>query len=110
LKCEFPYLSAPSNTAGEIRLGQIEITPDTWHHAAVTYDGKALTAYLDGALVTNTTDCAGSLITTANPLLIGRRNGDHGEVGRFKGALDNIRIYKVGLSAEEVQTLFQLGR
>jgi hypothetical protein len=52
----------------------------------------------------------GVLTNTPWPLLIGRRAGDHHESGRFPGALDNLRIYKVPLSAGEIKTLHKLGR
>jgi hypothetical protein len=109
-KCEYPYLKAGTQEKAEIKVGQVEITPDVWHHTVVTYDGQSLNLYLDGVLQTNATDCTGILATTPNPLLIGRRAGDHGEVGRLRGDLDNIRIYKVGLSAKEIQALYKLGR
>jgi hypothetical protein len=111
--CEYPYVPpggvTGTNKLPEVKVGPVEITPDVWHHAAVTYDGKCLSLYLDGTLTTNRQE-AGTLTNTPNQLLIGRRAGDNHEVGRFQGAMDNIRIYKTALSAEEVKTLFKLGR
>jgi hypothetical protein len=129
LNGEFPFKKAKSGENSEIRIGGVEITPNTWHHVAATYDGKNMLFYLDGAVQTNASlslvgdaggaqpsvqtndlDCAGALAVLHNPLLIGRREGDHGNVGRLRGAMDLIRIYKVALSAKEIAALFEAGR
>jgi len=74
------------------------ITPDAWHHAAFSYDGKDLRVYLDGKQVA---------VTAANrprkpgtlPLAIGRRQDAY---SYFRGDLDEVRVYGRALSAPEV--------
>ena len=95
--------------AEEASVGAVEVTPNTWHHVAVTYDGKVLRLYLDG-VVTHTLEKSGALQTTANPIRIGTRAFGARPEFRIKGALDAIRLYKVGLSPEEVERLHKAGR
>jgi hypothetical protein len=85
-----------------------------WHHIAVTYKGKDVTAYYDGKLATNHVYQGRglNLLTTAAgyPLAFGHKSNPLGEMGTFwSGKLDEVRFYHGTLSAEDVIDLYQQG-
>lgn len=79
-----------------------------WHHIAAIYDGASMQMYIDG--VRQAMMYASGLIHLTNdPLYIGTKtptapSGDH-----FKGYLDDIRIYSVGLTEPQVRELARQG-
>ena len=80
-----------------------------WHHVAVTYaggDSDDILIYLDGELQTAST-LVGSpqrLNTGTGPAAIGRSvNGTK----HYAGLIDDVRLYDVALSAEQVLALFE---
>ena len=88
--------------------------PDQWQHVYVTYDGSSkasgVTVYVDGRVVETAviSDTLVSDITTAAPLLIGRRYlGPKGSP--FHGLIDDVRLFNRALSAEEVAALAGAG-
>lgn len=76
-----------------------------WHHIACTYDGSNLRIYVDGKEQGISPYSYGTSYIPNEPLYIGR---DPYGSRYFTGELDDIRIYNRSLSAEEVQTLYQL--
>lgn len=84
------------------------LTPDRWHHVAVTYDGSRLArgvqVYLDGqpAKLRVLLDDLNQSFRSKEPLRIG---SDGGSDSRFHGAIDEVRIYQRDLSADEVAVL-----
>jgi len=72
--------------------------PDTWHHVAMTYDGTALSLYVNGALA-GSTPGAGAVNPTWLPLAMGAA-GDG--TGHFQGQIDEMRLHSRALAAEEV--------
>ena len=72
-----------------------------WHHVAVTYNGFTLRVYVDAAL-----NSAGGfpLNTTGRTLRIGETAVTHGSEP-FNGAIDDVRIYSVVLTAAEIRTI-----
>ena len=81
---------------------------DGWHHVAVTYAGgksDAVLIYLDGELQSAST-LAGSpkrLNTGTGPAAIGQNVGG---TKHYAGSIDDVRLYDVALSAEQVRALF----
>ena len=71
---------------------------DIWSYAVVTYDGMALTLYVDGLVKSISTEPV-SLPSTTNPLTIGARFG--GQWLWFAGTIDEVAIY--GYALEEAQ-------
>ncbi len=68
-----------------------EVTANTWHHFAVTYDGTAIRVYLDGTLgSTTTTNTGGDIDPSVNSLMIARRPLGGGSY--FQGKIDDIRL------------------
>jgi hypothetical protein len=95
--------------------GGHSITPSCvgkWHHIAVTYKGRDVTAYYDGKLATNHVYPSRGLniLTTAAgyPLAFGHKSNPLGDLGTFwSGKLDEVRYYHGTLSAEDVIALYQ---
>jgi hypothetical protein len=85
------------------------VNDGTWHLVTVTIDRDSPTGlqiYRDAVLVAtfDPTGHMGSLTNTA-PLLIGKHKDSASY--NFNGAIDELRIYKRALSADEVQRSFQ---
>jgi hypothetical protein len=87
-----PPISAgtPANTSG-------------WHHLAATFGGGALRIYVDGTMhqtVGGLTPMYGT-----DPLFIGCDLDNNVGVARFRGEIDELRLYNRALSATEIMTL-----
>ena len=69
-----------------------------WHHLAATYDGTAASWYADGRRI-GTADIA---VDTPETVNIGKRQDN---TNLFPGMVDELRIYNVALSEEEIAWL-----
>ena len=77
-----------------------EIVPTgAWTHLATTYDGSALSLYLNGDQVASQ-PVTGAMLDTAGPLRIG---GNAVWPEWFAGAIDELRVYDRALTAAELQ-------
>jgi hypothetical protein len=96
------------NIGGEIEQRRMvvgkpkSLTPHQWHHVAMTYDGKDLCLYLNGAQVASVhierTRTAGR-----GGFCIG---GTSYMTDYFRGVIDDVFLYDRALSAAEVQQRF----
>jgi hypothetical protein len=84
------------------------LEPDRWHHVMVTYDGTRVASgvriYIDGEsqkLKINLDDLNQSF-ESKEPLRIG---GGGGSEDRFRGLIDDVRVYKRALRADEAEML-----
>ncbi|MDO4602272.1 MAG: DUF4981 domain-containing protein, partial [Eubacteriales bacterium] len=79
---------------------------DNWHHVAGTYDGTTLKLYIDDKEVASVEDTTG-IAGGGNAVGIGADityDAQNPNVpANFKGLIDNVRIYKTALSAEELK-------
>jgi hypothetical protein len=85
----------------------ITVTVNEWIHLAGTYDNETLKLYKNGSLVSKAS-CKGPVFfDDKNPLLIGGNSNDMNKtlVDCFRGVIDEVRIYKKALSAEEISEL-----
>ena len=73
---------------------------NTWTHLAATYDGSALTLYVNG-VAAGTQAASGSIVSSTGALKIGG-NAIWGEW--FNGLIDEVRIYNRALSAGQITT------
>jgi eukaryotic-like serine/threonine-protein kinase len=82
-----------------------------WHHLFVTYDGSSAASgvriYIDGRPTLTRVEQNGltQSIRNAVPLQIGKRDDKF----PFRGAIDDVRIYKRVLDAKEVASLYEVG-
>ena len=77
-----------------------------WHHIVGVRDcdEDSIKLYLDGVLVASVLDeLSESNSTSGQPLNIGN---SYDNAGRFKGAIDEVAIYNVALSATDVEDLY----
>lgn len=80
-----------------------ELQVDVWTHVVMVHDGAKDLIYINGALA-NEKDVTGALDKTKHPLGIGYDPIDNGSF--FDGALDDVQIYNVALSAPEIADLY----
>ncbi len=76
-------------------------TPAIWYHAALTWNGSDVEMFIDGSSVGQNT---GSHASNNKPLLFGSWDTSS---EFFHGIIDDVRIYNVALSAEEIEALVQ---
>ena len=95
----------------DIYYGPLEsesvIIDDQWHHIGLVYDIIALKRhlYVNGAEVMKDTGFIGG-VQSSGGLYIGTGQ-DLGPDSFFSGLIDDIRIYDVALSVEEIQAMIQ---
>lgn len=82
------------------RFGQL--SADTWHHLAATFDGTALQAYRNGELITANSMAQGVPAPEPTTLKFGRHAA--AEVF-FAGTVDDVRVYNRALTQEEIETI-----
>jgi hypothetical protein len=87
------------NGIGQVSTaGQSPIPAFSWIHLAATYDGQTLKFYYGGTLVQTASVTLGSGHTSGSGGLYVAQSGE----GTFKGLIDEIRIWKVALSANNI--------
>ena len=95
---QYPYIPAYFvNSASNF-------STNTWHCLVGTFENSNLKIYVDGILVDSKTIAYSSLVTCTNTqLLIG--SWWSGDPAKFKGKIDEVRIYNRALNAQEVGAL-----
>ena len=87
-----------------------------WHHIAVTYNGlggqSGREIYLDNVKLTATHSGSTAVLNISNGNLdIGRYTPDGTTTtSHFNGSISNFKLYDVALTAQEVKTLYDMGR
>ena len=92
-----PYMAFTFNTSPRAwaYVGQ-NLTQGEWTHIACSHDGETLTCYLNGEATESTP--MGAITSSPAPVLI----GSDGWGSDWIGGIDDVRIYDVGLSADEI--------
>lgn len=72
----------------------------TWMHIAATYNGSEFKLYINGVVESSTSTVPTVISVNNDPLEIGA--DDDGD-DKFKGAIDDVQIYKVALSQTEIE-------
>jgi hypothetical protein len=75
---------------------------ETWMHVAATFDGNRSSIYVNGELDKSASYAPATIKTNTTALQIGARNGNN----RWAGDLDELKLYKRALSAEEVKSVY----
>ena len=83
-----------------------QLVEGTWYHYVGVYNGATVSAYLNGVQVASTTFAGGAIAAGTGPDINIARNptyaGDY-----FIGAIYDVRIYNLALSAAQVLALYQ---
>lgn len=99
--------SSSNQPSAVVRIGNVDhilpggprLTPRSWAHLAVTYDGVTERLYINGNQVSSKT-LSGSIQASNGVLRIG---GNSIQGNFFKGQIDEVRIYNRALTASEIQ-------
>lgn len=83
------------------------VNDSAWHHLCGTYDGATLRLYVDGGTPV-TQACTRTPTPTIEPLAIGGSRPEMATVD-FAGSIDEVRIYNVVLTADEIHQLYRMG-
>jgi TolB protein len=81
------------------------ISSSVWNHIAVTYDGSTLRLYLNGSQDASKSTTGAFAIT--NYLLNIGRNSGHPTYSRYKGQIDDVKIYNYARSAGDIQAEYE---
>ena len=110
LKLTGSKISFNWNTSGKI-VSPYDISTDRWYHIAVTFNSGTYRLYIDGIEVkndsgalpgTNSFDCIlGAMDQTGNQL--------NKPVNHFKGWMDELRIWNVALTPEQLHQMMNQG-
>lgn len=82
--------------------GSVDLTPGTWYHLAGTFDGTTLRVYVDG-IEDGSQAAAGSYALLEN----GYIGAGSGVTSAFDGRVDEVAIWTVARSANEIVGSFQ---
>src|SRR5690606_13892740 len=102
----FFRINQASGGATAYRINADSYTPPTdgtWVHVAATYDGQTMRLYIDGALNNSRTLSSPTPIgSNGLPLAIGAQ---HDGASKFRGAIDDVRIYSAALGGADIAGL-----
>ncbi len=102
-------LSLGLNIGGYIecdaKLDPKQVLDGHWHHCAATFDGQFMRVYFDGHEIGSRERPGAIVAGGAAPGCIGSSNG--GEC--FQGSMDELRIFRRSLTADEIQRLYHQG-
>ena len=76
-----------------------------WHHAVLTANGTALKLYIDGSLLASITSNPAVGTAGAQSMIFGRLG--HYSTSYFNGDMDQVRIFQIELSSQQVYDLWQ---
>lgn len=85
------------------------VKPETWIHMAGTFDNMVFKLYVNGLLVKSGKCNSSLLFHDQNPLFIGGNSNDRNQslVDCFKETIDEVRLYKRTLTANEIQSVYE---
>jgi len=96
----------PKPTASPVTSAADALVSGTWRHVAVSFSGDGRKIYIDGVDATVLTGDATLPPVTTTALILG---GYTTTSGFFCGCLDDVRIYKRPLSAQEIRAIYNSG-
>lgn len=91
---------AGSGTEGVYSNGST-FTLDQWYHVVGTYNGASVKVYVNGNPGATVGSLTGNIYSANFPTRIGYDGGDY-----YKGYIDGVKIYNKGLTAEQVNILY----
>ena len=97
-----------SNASVDHQVATTGHTDGNWHHIATTWDGALIKDYLDGVQL-DTQNEAGSFSGSTLAIYLAQRQYS-ASPARFTGGIDNIKIWDIALSADQVLYQYNLGK
>ena len=85
-----------------------EIEEGGWYHVTLVREGQEAHTYINGIMQKSVKRCSG--VDLSNDAVLSFSNSPclNGKVQRFKGILDEVRVYDRALSEEEVDAIYSL--
>jgi hypothetical protein len=103
-------LGAYNDPVARFLFGNSEISSQTWHYIAITWDGKNVNMYVDGSLDASHSYTL-SVPDSARSVSIGMNDPFSGYSGfPFKGIIDEIRISNRARTAQEIREYYDSGK
>jgi hypothetical protein len=100
-------LSAPSGRTSQPPLvSEFLITDGEWHHIGFVWDGSYRALYVDGIEVAEDVSVQNPLKSATGSLYFGA-DKNLSPASFFVGLIDDVRIYDVALTAEQIESLSQ---
>lgn len=84
-----------------VKVDAFPVARNRWYHVALVYDGQKQKVYRNGQLIYER-ELPGSIGENTLPLLIGGRYLGNVKTNFFAGAIDEVRVWNVARSAEEI--------
>jgi len=84
--------------------GTVSVNDGLWHHIVGTYDGRAISLYVDGKL-DRRKSARGAIPTDDKPVCIGE-NVEYGE-RVWNGLIDDVRIYDTALLDSQIKAMYE---
>lgn len=97
-----PSIYTETKNASPTLTGSTAVLNNVWQHLAVTYDGSALTLYLNGANIGSQDITGLDAGRWKKELLLGANTNGSGYLHGFKGLLDEYKFYSAALTEEEI--------
>jgi hypothetical protein len=94
-------------TASAFNLPQLQ--KDQWYQVAMTYDGRIMTVFLNGAMIATYPYAGGIENTRGHPVIIGADESESPVGDVFDGAIDEVMLFNRTLSQPEIQGLYHDG-
>ena len=98
----FVHVGSPAVTWEPRVSSKGPLAPGVWHHIAGTWDGRKLRLYVDGE-PEGEADRTGYPNPNPYPVMIGNFEYPSCHGGAFGGVIDEVRIYRRALRAEQVR-------
>jgi hypothetical protein len=86
--------------------GGFALQRDSWNHLALSYDGNMLRLYANGRIAGGK-KIGKVRVPVPGPIAFGRRQDNFGDGYRFRGIVDEIRLYDRVLTLEELRGHFR---
>jgi hypothetical protein len=100
------FINNGSGWQGSWTFSQQAIAPSSWNHIAGVWNGRALSVYINGVSDGNTRSVNGPMTISTRNVYIGKFIESAYE--GFNGAIDELRLYGVALSADSIRAHFRM--
>ncbi|MHC4699731.1 MAG: MBL fold metallo-hydrolase [Planctomycetota bacterium] len=97
---------AAGRSVTEALVSEFVITDGSWHHVGLVWDGSLRRLYADGAEVAADVGAIPALESASGGLHIGASENLE-PAGFWRGLIDDVRIYRLALSTDEIRELAQ---